>query len=188
MIPILIQPPAVEPISLQQAKAWLRVDHAADDELIAALLVAARVCVEAASRKMLVAQVWRLNFDEWPQGDVVIPLAPLRQVNAVRVYDGANVASVIAPASYVVDAGAQRLRFLSAPRAPGRSLGGCEIEAVIGYASAAEGVPAPLRQAIRMLAARWYERRGDAQSDARFDTMPGEIAALIAPFRTLRLT
>jgi uncharacterized phiE125 gp8 family phage protein len=187
MIPILIQPPAVEPVSLPEAKTWLRVDHTADDDLIVALIAAARLSVEAAARKALLAQTWRLALDAWPGFDVLVPLAPLRQVSAVRVYGADNAASVIAPATYVVDPPSNRVRFLSAPRAPGRPFSGCEIDVIVGMASAPDGVPQPLRQAVRMLAARWYERRGDADADARFDSMPGEIAALIAPFRTMRL-
>jgi uncharacterized phiE125 gp8 family phage protein len=187
MIPILIQPPAVEPITLQQAKAWLRVDHAADDELITALILAARLCVEAAARKALVAQTWRLSMDAWPDGDIAIPLAPLRQVVAVRVYGADNVASAIAASTYVVDPPSQRVRFTTPPREPGRAFGGCEIDVIAGLAANADSVPAPLRIAVRMLVARWFERRGDAESDSRFETMPAEIAALIAPFRTMRL-
>jgi len=187
MIPILIQPPAVEPISLQQAKAWLRVDHAADDELIGALILAARLCVEAASRKLLVAQLWRLSMDAWPDGDIVIPLTPLRQVNALRVYGADNVAVGVSPMTWTIDLPSQRVRVSPPPRAPGRPFGGCEVDVVVGIGANADGVPAPLRLAVRMLVARWYERRGDAESDARFETMPAEIAALIAPYRTMRL-
>jgi uncharacterized phiE125 gp8 family phage protein len=39
---ILLTPPAVEPISLDEAKAYLRVEHAADDDVIAALIAGAR--------------------------------------------------------------------------------------------------------------------------------------------------
>lgn len=34
MSPILISPPAVEPLSLSEAKAWLRLDSAHEDEIV----------------------------------------------------------------------------------------------------------------------------------------------------------
>jgi uncharacterized phiE125 gp8 family phage protein len=48
----LLVPPAAEPLSLSDAKAYLRVAHAADDDLIAALIVSARVHVEAQTRRV----------------------------------------------------------------------------------------------------------------------------------------
>jgi uncharacterized phiE125 gp8 family phage protein len=51
---------AVEPVSLAQAKLWLRVDHDAEDGLITALISAARDYVEAQTGLALAPQTWRL--------------------------------------------------------------------------------------------------------------------------------
>jgi len=50
---ILLTPPAVEPLTLDEAKAYLRVEHNDEDESIAALIAAARLQVEAQTRRAL---------------------------------------------------------------------------------------------------------------------------------------
>ncbi len=55
----LITPPALEPLSLDEVKAHLRVDHDHEDTLIADTLKAARQYVEFASGQRLITQVWR---------------------------------------------------------------------------------------------------------------------------------
>ena len=188
MTPILLSGPAIEPAPLVEAKAWLRVDHNSDDDLISALITAARLTLEAATRSMFNTQSWRLVYDQWPGGDVfAIPLAPFLTLDGMRVRDAANVAAVVPPASYVLDSapGSARIAFTIAPPAPGRAIGGIEIDVSVGFGAAAADVPAALRLAIKMLAARWYENRGDAVSDA--EALPADIASVIAPFRRPRL-
>jgi uncharacterized phiE125 gp8 family phage protein len=61
MSAILLTAPAVEPVSLDEARAFLRVEHSDDDEVIAALTAGARIHVEAATRRGLIMQSWRLD-------------------------------------------------------------------------------------------------------------------------------
>lgn len=68
---ILLTPPAAEPLSLAQAKAFLRVEHDDDDELIAALIAGSRLHIEAQTRRALMTQSWRLVRDAWPQDGLV---------------------------------------------------------------------------------------------------------------------
>lgn len=49
MNPILIAGPAVEPVTVAEMRAFLRLDDAAEDELVAVLITTARHRVEAAS-------------------------------------------------------------------------------------------------------------------------------------------
>lgn len=68
----------------------------------------------------------------------------------------------------------------------GRTHGAIEIDIAVGFGATAAAVPAPLRQAVLRLAARWFEQRGDvAGRDAQ--ALPVAIAALVAPFRRGRL-
>ena len=55
MSAIPLSPPASEPISLAEAKQYLRVERDADDELVAALIAAARNAVELSTRRVLIA-------------------------------------------------------------------------------------------------------------------------------------
>ena len=96
MTPILIAGPASEPVSLEECKAWMRVDSDADDALIAALVTSARLVLEAATRRLFISQTWRIISDQWPAEQTFsIPLAPLISLDALRVYDVANVAAAV---------------------------------------------------------------------------------------------
>ncbi|MDP2357140.1 MAG: head-tail connector protein [Beijerinckiaceae bacterium] len=189
MTPILIAPPAVEPVSLAEAKAWLSVENVAEDEVVGALVASARLVVESLTRRFLVAQTWRLVFDAWPTGSVALPFSPVRSV-VVRTYDLDGASWTAPTANYSIDqyAGKARLRFIGAPPQPGRQTAGIEIDVEAGFATTAEGVPAPLRQAIRLLVARWYENRGDVEADADMARTPASVATLVAPYRRVRLS
>lgn len=177
--------PAAEPVTLSEAKAWLRLDTNDEDDLVTALIASARAAIEAHLRRVLMAQTWRLVLDAWPQGNVLhLPFAPLISISAIRVFDAADIAQVIATASTRLDAASDpaRLVFITAPPTPARSLNGIEVDAVCGYGNTASDVPAPIRQALKMLIAQLYENRGDAAGE-----WPASIIAVLAPFRRMRL-
>jgi uncharacterized phiE125 gp8 family phage protein len=188
MIPILIAGPAVEPLALDEMRAFLRLDDSGEDDLVAALIRAARQCVEAASGCVMIAQTWRIALDLWPVDHVVsVPLSPLISIEAIRVFDAAGLTTVLAPALYRVDAAFDPARILidAAAAAPGRSLHGVEIDVCVGYGTLADAVPEPLRHAIRIMVARWFENRGDAADPSQ--PLAADLVALLAPFRRARL-
>ncbi len=186
MFPIQVEGPAVEPVSLPEMKAHLRVDDDGEDELIAGLVKAARMMVEAASRRVLIAQKWRLMLHDWPATrSLVLPLSPLIAVDTVEVFDAAGIATALPADSIEVDSfeDPPRVDFVSVPQ-PGRSRNGIAIAFRAGYGPGAEDVPAPLRLAVKMIVARWFENRGDIAAEP---SLPGEALALIAPFPRPRL-
>ena len=186
MNPILIAGPAVEPVAVAEMRAFLRLDDAAEDDLVSALIGAARRCVEASAGRILISQAWRLHLDGWPADRVVnVPLSPLIAVDAVRVFDAAGVPAVVLSALYSTEAACDPPRIIldAAIPVPGHARQGIEIDIRVGYGASAESVPEPLRHAIRMLAARWFESRGDDAAAAP----PPDVLALIAPFRRVRL-
>ncbi len=88
MSSLLLTAPAVEPLSLDEAKAFLRVEHGHDDETIAALTAGSRIHVEAQTRRALITQSWRISADCWPEdGRLPVRPGPLQEVTAARVYD-----------------------------------------------------------------------------------------------------
>ena len=66
MTSILLTGRAVEPLSLDEAKRFLRVEHGDDDQVIAALIAGGRMYVETQAQIALIRQSWRLAFNFWP--------------------------------------------------------------------------------------------------------------------------
>lgn len=188
MSSILLTAPAVEPLSLAEAKAFLRVETAADDDVITALIASARIHVEAQTRRALIAQGWRLKRDAWPaDGRLAVLPAPLRALTAARVYDAHGNATTLDLQSFVVDTAGSAIVFVPwAVAQPGRSVAGIELDVTVGYGDAASDVPQALRQAVRLLTAHWYENRGLATLGT-ITVLPTTVAALIAPYRMLSL-
>ena len=182
---ILISPPVGEPVSLAEAKAFLRVDHDDEDALIGALVSAARLQVENATGRALMSQGWRTVLDAWPARRVVrIARSPVAAIDAVTVYDDQGAASVLDPGDYRLDTASRPARLVidAAAPSPGASVNGIEIDFTAGFGTAGD-VPAPLVLAIKRLVAHWYENR-EATQDG---DVPGPVAALIAPYRLVGL-
>ena len=186
---ILLSGPAAEPIALAHAKQHLRVEHDDDDDIIAALIAGSRIHVETQTRRALIAQSWRLGRDVWPDsGFVAVLPVPLIALDAARIHKADGTTQAIAVGSFIVDKATAPARLGFARGAlpiPERPLAGIEIDVTCGYGDAPEDVPEPLRQAIRLLVAHWYENRGLVADQVAM--LPQTAAALIAPFRVLAL-
>jgi uncharacterized phiE125 gp8 family phage protein len=185
MSAILLTGPAAEPLSLAEAKAFLRVAHDDDDAVIAALIAAARGQIEALTRRALLLQSWRLVRDGWPaNGRIGLRIGPLRALTAARVFDAAGVAHPIDVATFVVDAADHAI---AAPcgslPVPGRRVAGIELDVELGFGATPADVPELLRHAIRVLVAHWYDNRGLAAIGSSVALLPGSVAAMIASYR-----
>jgi uncharacterized phiE125 gp8 family phage protein len=191
MSAILLTPPALEPVSLADARHFLRIAHDDDDDVIAAMIAAARVHLEAQTRRALIDQTWRLVRDVWPAaGRLLVLPVPLAEVSAIRVFDADGTPHVLDVDDFGIDivSAPAVLTFQRGwPRVPGKLTAGIEIDIAVGYGDEPGDVPAPLRQAIRMLVAHWYENRGIIAASGEVATMPASVAALVAPFRVLSL-
>lgn len=180
----LVTAPAVEPVSLSDAKLWAKVDDTADDDLITALIVAARESAEQFLRRSLITQTWKLAIDLSPSdcyddlGDGVydlpvsvlygglpsviqLPKGPIQSISSVKTYDLDNTESTYSSSNYTVDTDGDRftLNFGSIWPANLRSAAAAIITYVAGYGDAATDVPQAIRTAILMHVQKMYDGR-----------------------------
>jgi uncharacterized phiE125 gp8 family phage protein len=179
---ILLEGPAMEPVSVAEAKAHLRVDGNAEDDLIGALIAAARVAVETDIRRVLIAQNWRVIVDGWPDDGVMLPLQPAISVDALRAIDSAGVATTLSEENYEFDPA-----DFSVTLDPVAGAIRYEIDFTAGYGSSGTDVPQPLGQAIRLLVAHWYEHRVAVTLADEPAALPLGFRELIAPYRRMAL-
>ena len=171
-------PPAGEPVSPAELKAHLRVTHDAEDELIAALIGAARERVEAAVGLCLLATGLSQTGAAGPDGALSLLRGPLLGVDAVLAGDGAGGWTALAPSAYRVEGGRSppRVRLGYGPPGPVR------IDYRAGFGADPSATPAGLRQALLTVLADAYERRGDGEAPS-----VAAADAWLAPFRMGRL-
>lgn len=186
----VVVPPASEPVSVEEARAHLRVD-ATEDGLLAALIPAARERLEQYLRRALARQTLRAVWDvpRVPAGGLSpvaakeqvleIPYPPLVSVSRVAVEAKAGTWEDLDPAQYVLQA-----EFFPARLAPASgSWAGNRV--LVEYQAGHETLPPALRRGLLMLVAHLYEHRGDEQG-AEPD-LPGSVRAVVSPWRVVRL-
>ncbi|HWA70368.1 MAG TPA: phage head-tail connector protein [Rhizomicrobium sp.] len=170
-------PPAAEPVTLDQAKAWLRVESGADeDALIAALIPAARARAEWHTGRAFVTQAWTLWLDR-SDGVIEVPLPPLQSVASVTLYAPDGTPTVLDSGAYLV--AGQRV-ILAQPPLLLRQANGIAVAFTAGYGGA-EDVPAPIASAILQIVASLYDHRGNDVTPT-----PDAALALLAPYRTIK--
>ena len=189
---VMTSGPALEPVSLAEAKAHLRVDGTAEDALIQSLIVTSRLHIEAALGLALITQSWSYFLDRWPKGGrLVLPLRPVAAVSHVRVWSEEGSAETLSPSDFLLDGHGMPPRLVVlggglAP-APGRSVNGIEVAFSAGFGAAPGDVPATIRHAILLLVAHWYEHREPVEIGVGVNAVPAMVSDLLAPYRRRRL-
>tara|TARA_R110000824_G_scaffold366730_2_gene555680 strand:- start:213162 stop:213719 length:558 start_codon:yes stop_codon:yes gene_type:complete len=181
----LLTGPAGEPVSLAEARAYLRLDNETEDMLLGVLITSARMVLEADTRRAFMTQSWKLILDSWPVTKVALPLAPASAVTEITLDDDAV---TVAPATYDVALAGDAPCVM--PRTtwpqPVNRVGGIAISFTAGYGGAGD-VPAPLKQAILLLVAHWFDNRAPVALGESVHELPISVAALVAPYRRVRL-
>jgi len=159
-------------------------DDALQDDLLADTLRAALAAVEGRTGKALIARDFSLVVQAWRDLAVQeLSRAPVAAILSFAITDRQGADTIIDAARYVLREDAHRPALeatgLVLPAIP---VGGAaRITFTAGF-GAWEDVPPDLRRAVLLLAAHYYEDRA-----AESAPIPGEIAALIAPHRPVRL-
>ena len=161
-------------MTLDQAKAYLRIESGGEDALIGALLASAIGVCEAFIGSALVRRdvAETLAADgRWQR----LRVAPVEAIVAVEQVDPSGTASALSPPSYAVDIDGAGEGWV---RAPGMRV---RVRYVAGLSPDAAGVPAAIAQGVIRLVAHLYASRDDAKAP------PAAVAALWRPFRRVRL-
>lgn len=190
---VLLTGPAEEPVTVDEAKAHLRVDSAADDALIGSLITGAREYVESFLRRALVTQTWDLFMDEFPAGDVVeLPWPRLRTVESIQYHDAAGSSTTFSSSNYIVDAVSEPGRVVlksgvSWPAVELRAVNGFQVRFTAGYGGAS-AVPQGVKRAILLLVGAMYENREEVivAQGVSIASLPFGTWALLRPHRVYR--
>jgi uncharacterized phiE125 gp8 family phage protein len=161
-----IVPPATAAMSLADMLSHLRIDSSDDNDVIAGQIAAAVEYLEGAMHRSFITQTWRLSLECWPaRREIDLPLAsPLQAVTSVTYLDTDGVTNTLAASAYVVDTDSEpgRVVLKRDETWPGDELEegpSIQVTYVAGYGDDPTDVPWMIRQAIKLLAAHWYENR-----------------------------
>ena len=161
---MLAQAPAVEPVSVDAVKQFLKIDQEEEDLLIAALILAARTHVEKLLQMGLITQKWFYYVDNWPaDGVLTVPLSPLQDVLDITYFEAPEAAQSVQTDRYEVDKISRPGRIIfrdeNLKSVPLKRINGIKIWFSCGFGDDQQAVPEPLRHALKILIAHWYERR-----------------------------
>ena len=188
MTAYLLAGPAEEPVSLAEAKAFLRIDDGVEDGLVATLIAAARMHVEGVTGRALLAQSWRLVLDHWPEDrQVKLPVTPFMAVTEITAYDSAGGAHTVPLAQFLSEPDRLLLPGNVASMPALRERQGIEIDYVAGYGVEPKDVPADLRQALLALVGYWFEHRDALITAGSGAVVPSGFDRMVSAYRRVRL-
>ncbi len=174
--------PGGPPLGLDAVKAHLRIEGEGEDEAVRLIAAAAAARAESFARLGLSARRMRLTLDGFPPGGrpAQLPRPPVPEVESV-LYLGPDGAQRELPADgYRLDAARGRIApaggaWPAAAPAPGS----VAVTYRGGYARAAD-VPAPVLQAVLLIAGSLYEH-----PDGEGPGLPAAARSLLAPYRRI---
>lgn len=183
----LVTGPALDPVSLAEAKAQCKVDVADEDALIVGYVLAARQYVETYTRRALVTQTWDQTVDALG-AEIVLKKPPIQSITSVKYLDSAGVEQTLATDQYRLvrrDTG----EFAVIPAygvtwpATQEVEGAVTVRFVAGYGALPGAIPEEIRQAIQLMVGHWHANRAAVSEKGAAKEIPLGVDSLLFPHR-----
>lgn len=174
-----------EPITLAEAKNFLRVDTNDDDALISALITAARQLCEDYTRRILVTTTIDEYFDKFPSNRwenlsniIYLSRGPVASITSVKYVDEIGSEQTIDAADYIVDTISEPARIQST--SGWFAAAGVVNQVIVRYVvgSDVSSIPKPLIQGMMLIVSDLYDQRSD-----RVKQLPTASEYLWNPYR-----
>lgn len=183
-----------EPITLEQAKAQLRLDTDDDDAYVLDLIAAAREHVEGQTRRALKQQTFDYAIDGgWPLVDglpmIQLPINPVVSVTSISYQDasGTSPEPTLAAADYAVTTRNNGSYIVPGYNVTWPSVRDVPDAITVRFVAGYTTIPAALKHAIKLLVAHLYENREPVSRNAVIASVPYTVEALLSPFRSGRV-
>jgi len=178
--------PTVEPISLVEAKAHLRVDYTDDDTLITSQIKAVRQKAEIDTKRSFITQTLELRLDSFPCGEIKLLRPQVQSVTSVKYIDTDGVEQTWDSGDYTVDIYSLPPTIYPAYHesypSTRRIRNAVTIEYIAGYGDAATDVPDNLIAGMKMLLGHLYEHREATIQSAISTKVQFAYTNLTSPF------
>lgn len=188
---VIITPPATQPITLDEAKAWLRVTGTAEDALITALIVGATLSVENVLRRKIMTQTVRGYWDFFPSC-FDLAYGNITDTPEVFYLDTDDVETEVDPATLdyflLGNNGVIVPKILNSWPTNVKSLSGSVwVQYETGYEGTDEGVPETLKTAIKMVVGSHYAHREHIVTSSGIASLEvaQSVSWLLSPYRDL---
>ncbi|NJO55658.1 MAG: hypothetical protein HC834_04050 [Rhodospirillales bacterium] len=133
-------------------------------------------------------QRWQLTLDAWPAtATVVLPLHPVRTLDAVTVTERSGAIHPVDIALFRLLAGQPDRVVPAAGVWPSTADMTITVNFTVGYGPTPADVPAPIRHALLLLVAHWYEHRDPYDTTLPRAAIPAIVSELLMPYRGPRL-
>lgn len=182
----LVTGPSVWPLTVDEAKAHLRVDHTTDDTLIESLIKAATNIAERFQNRGYINQTWRMTLDYFPpEGCVIqIPIGPVSSVTSITYIDGEGDTQTWSSAAYQLDTRSTLARIIPGPdydypTTQTDRINAVTITFVVGYGAASTAIPENIRHAIRLILGDLYNHRESTITGTIVNQLPRSAEMLL---------
>lgn len=167
--------PASEPITLAQAKNYLRVDFDDDNDLITALIVTARTRLEKYAGVAMSARTLQVvaYVDEF----IELPYAPLNTITLVEYWNGEDWVEMSVGEYYVLGTTYKKIYMVANNRMEYRFTYTC------GYTT----LPQPMITALYKLLADLYDYRESSVEDSKPNSNITTAYELIKPYKRISI-
>lgn len=178
MSTLCISPPTVDPVTVDEVKLHLKIDHDAEDLLLAGYISAARVVCEKQLQRTLITTTWRTMLPGFPfgcpawsrRGNPALPAnaiflenGPVQSVANVSYLDPDGILCMLPAQAYQLQvwSGLDVLvpEHGTAWPATQSGLQSVTVDYVAGFGDAAANIPAPIRSWILLAVGDLYAQR-----------------------------
>ncbi len=148
------------PVSLSEARDFLKISHTEEDALLAAYLRAAADACEVFTGRKLISQQWRLTLNDWDGARLPLRLSPVISVDQVEVWTDSQYVALAAD-RYLLDRASYQAFLIPAPGqvwpAPTRDVDGVRITLTAGFGAGPNDVPHDIRLGLLHWVAAAYD-------------------------------